>query len=340
MDTNLIIDFGPIEEQPEYYEFTSKLTGEKKKIKILPEDIIVDGELRRPIRDTTGEIPDWAKPKITGHGYIRITPDGKVYGKTGKEIKTKRTSTKHVICGLNSQGIQCSISLLICIHTSFNFENYKKTGSAYNLFNIEKGLDITTLRTEFSPEFYGTADINKSDLKEDYDEVTEYRNILNKIIYRCKYRSAYKNVTINDDMKNIAVGAKWYSEGRSYRLKSGATLEIDKDVADKNEYSLKYCIIAPKYINTYFIRAKGTSTGVSKRKWGYASRVNDFLTCNRIHLGTFRTEKEAHQAWADSKNKQLQEVVIPYFINDVFEEDRNHPMVLKIIQALRNYKFI
>lgn len=38
MRTNLILDFGPIEEQPEYYEFTSKLTGETKKIKILPEE--------------------------------------------------------------------------------------------------------------------------------------------------------------------------------------------------------------------------------------------------------------------------------------------------------------
>lgn len=341
VEKSLLAEFGVSTEDKEnlgeYYTFTSKITGKTVQIKLLPDDIIVDGELRRIIRDETGEIPDWAKPNTRGHGCARITPDGKVYGKTGKEIKTKGLRGNYEIRISNNTQIKGRISLLLCMHTSFNFEQYKKTASAYNLFNIEKGLDVTTLRNGFASKFYGRANIKKSDLKDDYDAVKAYKHALNEIIFRCRSENAYKNITINEDMKNLAEAAKWYSEGKSYRLKSNSQLEIEKDIAGKSEYSLKCCLIVPSYINRYFVNSCNNVAGSCRVKLKYKASSSLFMEGKLKHLGLFDTAEEAHQAWADFKNRQLQEVVIPYFINDVYEEDRNHPMVLKVIEELRNY---
>lgn len=329
------------------FTFTSTITGESIEIEICDTDIIVDGELRRVVRDVNGEIPEWAIPSQSNQEYIRITPDGKAYGKTGREVKTLQSSGRYIIQGLDSNKRARSISLLKGLAVTFLPAHVERHG--WPQCELKMPLDITTIYSYINEvktsNGYGV-NSHKRGLATQIDgkRVPGYKSF-QQMHHRCTPNWISKNPCYNgcyvvDEWVDFQDFKVWYDAG-IYEIKSDANMQIDKDLLGFKYYSPDTCVILPGYLNVYISNSTGRFKGALKQGNGWQAQCSIFNSKHKQkYLGYFSNPDEAHKAWAEFKNKQLQEVVIPFFIDDVEDEYKDHPMVLKVVQALKEYKFV
>lgn len=332
MIKSLEADFGNIQNKNEVYTFKSEITWNEVHIELLPDDIIVGDELRRIVRDEDGNIPNWVRPLVSNQDYIRITPSGKVYGKSGKELKTRTSAGKYIIRGLDEKHKQHSISVLKELAIAFCYDKYSTVNKVDNLTELKNGMDITTL---VIPDIHTTrfADGKHVDGYKQF----QHMHIRCSEEYKVSHHT-YKDCFVSEEFNNFEYFKLWY-DNNIYHIFSGK-LQLDKDITGFGYYSEKTCLLVPDYINTYFINGNSVS-GLTFRNGRFIAHCSKFKSEKKsTYISSHNTEKEAHKAWADFKNEQLQKVVLPYFINDVHPEDRSNPMVLKVIEAIKNYKFV
>lgn len=306
-------------EKSNIYIFTSPRTGKTVEIPLLPDDIIVDGELRRIVRDETGKIPDWARKTNYSVDSVRITPEGTCYTKLGELAHLSKGDSLRVY------GYSAAREKLLRVNKIL-------------AYTFKGALGVDEIRNH-NEQLRCINDLPRGACKN-----CKAHRIWRHIFNRC-YRDVpqwYNGCSVYEEWAYLSKFKEWY-ESNTYIIKSGSQLNIDKDIIKKGNkvYSPENCLIVPSYINGYFIGInKDKPAGVLILTNGkYRAFGFKWLTEDRQYLGVFKTHKEAHQAWAEFKTKQLHEVVLPYFINDVVEEDRNNPMVLKVIETLKNYTF-
>lgn len=322
------------------YVFKSKYTGKEVKIPILEDDIIINNELRRIIRDETGQIPYWAKPARKVHDYMRITPDGKCYGKSGKLLNTtfKKRNIEYYSLNYNLNNgnrITYSISKLIA-YAYINVDYSKVENILYH--GRAKYNDVTNIDIIYKGESLDERYVASSAWKHMIERCYNYeKNIRNK---------SYADCEVCREWLDKEVYRLWDDANR-YKIKSGSTLELDKDILVKGNrlYSPERCLLVPKYINSYFNslrieRKYNLPVGVSLIDGKYVAKATINMEGKAKYLGYYDTPSEAHEAWVNFKNEQLGSVIIPYFINDITSDDRNHPMFIKVLKTLTKYRFI
>ncbi len=311
------------------YVFTSKISGTKILIKTLVDDTIIDGELRRIVKDKNGEIPDWAKPTKYNEDFVRITIDGNVYNKSGSIIRTYKNNKASARLVFNSNNKQINVLLTQLIVSTFDIKDVALLASRgeYDTFIYKKvnGIGINL----------------KNELSDEYDK--QIYRIWYNMICREKYDSVpYKNCVVQGRFLVFDYFKLWYRQN-IYAVKSGVKIQLDKDVNNIDImhpfYSEDTTLLIPYYINDYFIHSKNKNTGYRYKNGKYEVFVTDFITKHGIYIGRFDSTELAREIWLNYKTKQLHEVVLPYFINDIPPEYKNHPMILKIIDAVKNYKF-
>jgi hypothetical protein len=239
-----------------------------------------------------------------------------------------------------------------------------KSGSIRNDRKIELELDqIRCLKkntTELAAKIKRAEDLKKA--KEDYDKVytahvntdysicvpeiklhpNDYPMIQSRwkgIIDRCtpskqkgKYGS-YVGCSLCEEWKDFQNFCEWCLENK---ICEG--MDIDKDVLIKGNkvYSPETCIIIPSEINSrlnFNIPLRDTLMGVTKNVlrngYSYKARFGKGDS-GRVELGTFKTELEAHQAWANYRKS----LIIPLV------EQYKYAITDKAYQALKNYSFL
>ena len=328
------------------FTFTSLITGESVEIELCETDIIVNGELRRVVRDVTGEIPEWAAPNAANQDYIRVTPDGIAYGKTGRVVKTLQHSGKYIITGMDSNKKAKSISLLKGLAITYLPETVKNCGFPKEM---KMPLDITSiygyLNTTKTSNGYGiNSHKNGTFMQVGGERVPGYATFQH-MHHRCttdwiEEHPAYSGCYVVNSWMDFQDFKPWY-DANVYSVKSDANMQIDKDLLGQKYYSPDTCVILPGYLNTYLCHSEGEFIGATKQGNKWQAQCSIFNSKHKQkYLGCYGTPEAAHAAWAKFKNDQLQNVVIPFFIDDVAPEYKSHPMVLKVVDTLRNYKFV
>ena len=327
------------------YKFTSIITGNTIDIEILPDDILIGNELRRILRDENG-ILSWATPNQVGQDYIRITPTGDVYGKSGKLLKTLQSSGRYQILGFDTNKKSKSISLLKGMAASFLPNFVKQCGWPQCIMAMP--IDITMLYPTDNIVTNGGGNSHK------YGKLTMINGkhvpgykTFQHMHHRCtpewvSGHPSYKGVYVDEQFYDWQDFKIWY-DANIYNLKSDSTIEIDKDMLGKRYYSPDTCLLVPNYINTFFSGYHGLNTGVTVSGNRFQAQCGVFKGKgnNKVaYLGSYKTIEEAHQAWADCKNSQLINTVIPYYIGDIPDEYKNHTMVNKVIDTMKAFKFV
>lgn len=160
---------------------------------------------------------------------------------------------------------------------------------------------------------------------------------------RVKDYSAYNDCDLVEDWLDYKNYEEWFNKQTYRMVNTDIKFEVDKDILFKGNkiYSPETCLIVPGRINRFFVNSGCTVT----------LRGNKFHTSIRSYVGLNGTGNDNIKAileydrqiaisrYYEEKNRILQEDVIPDFIKNVHPDDIEHPMVLRVINALRNYKF-
>ena len=115
---------------------------------------------------------------------------------------------------------------------------------------------------------------------------------------------SYANCSVCEDWKLFSRFIEWYN--RNYV----EGYEIDKDLFSKDSkiYSPQTCVFLPPEINKMLLdntRKDGRKVGAYKSsKNRFVAAIN--LNKKRVHVGCFKTEDEAHQAYLKERRKYVQ----------------------------------
>lgn len=335
----------PEEPRPKYYKFESSITGKIVNIEILEDDIIIDGELRRIIRDEAGEIPEWVKPiNSYNSDYVRVSPNGNYYTKSGKLGKLYN---QKISIAYKGDAIGRTLrKVLVYTFIEYNREKFKvnfthQDTEKFDITNVEY-----TLKEKIKP-------IKESISEIDRVGILKYGNMVSRCSEKFQANhKAYIGCSLSEEWKDRNNFIEWFRES-VYLIKSIqgeiSKLQVEKDILIKDNkiYGPGRCLLVPIYINNYFTQKDSklglpgvTETRLKNGGVKYTANIRDFLGEQNRLIGRFYTPEAAHREYLKEKNRQLQEVVIPYFIDDILPEYRKHPMVLKIIETLRRSKIV
>lgn len=141
----------------------------------------------------------------------------------------------------------------------------------------------------------------------------------------------YKECTCCSDWLYYSKFKKWFD---AQMYKDGYHLDKDIIVNGNKIYSPTTCALVPPYINSLLVcRVKkygDLMRGVSREKGSSSFRASCCINKHNVHLGSFRTEREAHEAYKRAKYEEIRRVATESFnIGDI--DDR-------VYNALLNYK--
>ena len=116
--------------------------------------------------------------------------------------------------------------------------------------------------------------------------------------------STYVGVTCSETFKSLKLFSLW-ALSAGYK----PTMQLDKDLLDRSSklYSEDTCIFIPQNINIFITLKKvselpfGVSLGRNKVT-NYIAQIS--IGDRKVHLGSFNTKEEAHQAWQKAKLEQ------------------------------------
>lgn len=158
---------------------------------------------------------------------------------------------------------------------------------------------------------------------------TTWKNML-KRCYDEKFhikQPTYKNCTVAKKWHNFQNFAKWFEENYVEGW------QLDKDILFKGNkiYSSKTCCFVPKEVNVLFTKSR-KSRGVlliGVRSKGEKFQSSLSLKDNKCkHLGTFKTELEAFQAYKKAKEVFIKQIAEKYKLQ----------LTSECYKALREYK--
>ena len=161
--------------------------------------------------------------------------------------------------------------------------------------------------------------------------------IWNDMLARCySYNVKHKHPTYQsciccDDWRYYSNFKKWFDE-QPYR--DGYHLDKDILIQDNKVYSPNTCCFVPSYINSLIVyKSKNNGDlmrGVSKEKGQKSYRASCCVNKRNIHLGSFKTEKEAHEAYKRVKYAEIRRVAQ----EALYKRDID----MRVYNALLNYE--
>ena len=155
-----------------------------------------------------------------------------------------------------------------------------------------------------------TTPIQKKNLKWDCPYYTRWCAMLQ----RCYSES---HITRQPTYRDCSVCDEWltFSNFRTWMISqekihgSLDKLHLDKDIIDTDNkiYCPEKCAFVSQLVNNFVLDSNASRgeyhIGVRRRKSGsYHSRCRDPFRKCRMHLGTFSTQEEAHEAWRKQKH--------------------------------------
>lgn len=121
---------------------------------------------------------------------------------------------------------------------------------------------------------------------------------------------AYIGCTVCSEWHNFQNFAKWYTEHKNY----GLGYQLDKDILVRGNkvYSPDTCSLIPRDLNVLLTsRSKGRGKyllGVYKKSGGDKFTAQISIEGERLYLGDYDTEKEAHLAYIIAKDNHVKNV--------------------------------
>lgn len=141
-----------------------------------------------------------------------------------------------------------------------------------------------------------------------------------KIVWRCPFYVTWSNMikrACSQDFKNenptyedVSVCIEWLMFSKFKEWMSNQNWEgmhLDKDILSNSKvYSPESCVFVNHKTNTFLLDSKSRrgkyKLGVNRKGSSYAACINE--NGKSRHLGTFKTEQEAHEAWRIAKFEQ------------------------------------
>lgn len=140
----------------------------------------------------------------------------------------------------------------------------------------------------------------------------------------------YKDCTCCNEWIYYSNFKKWFN---AQLYKDGYHLDKDIIIQGNKIYSPDTCALVPSRINGLLVcktkRVGDLMRGVSKEKGSMSFRASCCIGKQKIHLGSFKTELEAHEAYKKAKYAEIRSVAKEAF--DVLEIDE------RVYNALLNY---
>ena len=167
-------------------------------------------------------------------------------------------------------------------------------------------------------EGVGYIGVGKCSPSNDKEAYTMWQGILIRS-YSEKYlakKPSYEGVTVCDEWHSFQNFAEWCYTQKYFKAKdnNGRPYHLDKDILCKGNklYHPDFCSIVPQFINSLLVTSKGARgnhpIGVSYRKLDKKYEAYYNGSSKRIHLGLFKTETEAFQAYKTAKEAYIKEV--------------------------------
>lgn len=129
---------------------------------------------------------------------------------------------------------------------------------------------------------------------------------------------AYKDVTVCEEWLNFQNFAEWCEQDVYFNLvdEKGIRYQLDKDILVKGNkiYSPETCCFVPSILNSLIVSC-GSKRGVYPVGVSLQKHNNTFLSqirkegSRKYRLGSFSTPEEAFQAYKESKELYIKEVV-------------------------------
>lgn len=167
--------------------------------------------------------------------------------------------------------------------------------------------------TVFGKGYIGLGKYNSRGLN---GKLTKSYNTWKGVLERCyckkfsKRVSTYKDVTVCEEWLNFQNFAEWFEE--NYNPETMKDWHLDKDILVKGNkiYSPETCCFIPQTINSIF---KSSTSYRGEYPIGVTECCGNFRTgLNKenmyVHLGTFKTIKEAFQAYKKAKEEYIKEI--------------------------------
>jgi hypothetical protein len=170
------------------------------------------------------------------------------------------------------------------------------------------------VKNPYDRSLYGIGFLGEGGLAVQNNKKTKEYRAWSSMIYRCYYKkykytfAAYKDCEVSEEWENYSNFYKWYSQNK---YKCSDNLEIDKDILSNGNkvYSSETCLLVPKRINNFCQASKQGGCYLTKSNT-WAARLNH--NKQNIHIGVFKSFKEAEDAFLLYKNSILQNLVEKY----------------------------
>lgn len=144
-------------------------------------------------------------------------------------------------------------------------------------------------------------------------------------------RPTYIECTCCNDWLYYSNFKKWFD---AQLYKDGYHLDKDIIVPRNKVYSPDTCALVPPYINSLLVYKSKKSgdlmRGVSKEKESSIFRASCCINKRNRHLGSFKDELEAHEAYKKAKYEEIRRVATNAFNDGDIDE--------RVYKALLNYK--
>lgn len=173
----------------------------------------------------------------------------------------------------------------------------------------------------------------------------KWYNMWNGVIKRANQKSGpYRDVDVDYTWLKASNFKAWFDEN-NYEVTSTDhrdAIVIDKDILipGNRMYSPKTCLLVSSRINGFFVDSYKVTRSYTKNPDGrYYTRMSYFYTDETKHLSS-RDSYELTLKWAEKKNIQLRDRVIPYFKSIVHPDYINKPMPQLVLKTLEKYDFV
>ena len=178
--------------------------------------------------------------------------------------------------------------------------------------NVRKG----TVKDMYAPTVYGVGIIGEKYPIKLGGKVTKEYGKWKNMLARCsnlhhKNFKTYQNCEVSENFKSYEYFYEWCNKQVGFSLDN---FELDKDLLYKGNriYSENTCVFLPKEVNQVLTKSdniRGTNyIGVSYNKSANKFRAYLYKNDKEQHLGYFKTEIEAFNAYKIAKENYLKEL--------------------------------
>lgn len=193
------------------------------------------------------------------------------------------------------------------------------------------------IKDKLSPSVYGVGFIGEGGFKTKINgKVTDEYSHWNGMLRRCyskeyhdKYPT-YKDCEVCKDWHNFQNFAEWFNLNKKH---CSSDIHLDKDLIKRGNkiYSPDFCLLLYHSINTFISsgnQSEGLLIGVNFESCcsKYRAQLSNQITGKQEHIGLFKTEIEAHLAWASRKK----EIAILIANSDIHMCDKTRNALLNI----------